>query len=184
MGFEGLPKHPRGISHGSTRDSRGTPGTSRISRERPARIPGASRERPGSSRERFGTVPGPSGSVPGASRSFPGGAGRIAGGNLGRSPQPILKAPPSLHGPKKLQKHQIQIRIECYRIPPLIFKFWPSKYHAPVRLQNANPREFTRFKPLRPSKYHAPVRLQNANSYEFTRFRHLRPSKHKAPERR
>ena len=50
----------------------------------------------------------------------------------------------------------------------------PSKYHAPVRLQNANPREFTRFKPLRPSKYQPPGSLQNANPREFTRFRPLR----------
>ena len=59
----------------------------------------------------------------------------------------------------------------------------PSKYHAPGRLQNANPREFTRFRPLRPSKYQAPGRLQNTNAPEFTRFRPLRPSKYHAPER-
>ena len=59
----------------------------------------------------------------------------------------------------------------------------PSKYYAPVRLQNANLREFTRFRPLKHSKYHAPGRLQNANLREFTRFRPLRLSKHDAPRR-
>ena len=61
-----------------------------------------------------------------------------------------------------------------------------SKYQAPGRLQNTNPREFTRFKLLRPSKYQAPGRLQNATPREFTRFRPLRSisksPKHEKPK--
>ena len=48
---------------------------------------------------------------------------------------------------------------------------------APERFQNANPSEFTGFRPLRHSKYHAPGRLQNADLREFTRFKPPRPSK-------
>ena len=42
--------------------------------------------------------------------------------------------------------------------------------------QNANPREFTRIRPLRLSTYTVPEHLQNANPREFTRIEPLRLS--------